>query len=167
MNAKDGHPPAGPKAIELSCGAGVNSSSRKTDPNFKYRNIVLLLIALFFLVRLLFTTDLMAGLFIDKSKTLDLAVLLRVRGSYLLMATAAYWYSYCKNWFFARVSLTVATLALTSLAMDAFNFYTLIVGPMPPVMIFAIFCRFVIIYCLFMNWLREEQVPPMPRTIFS
>jgi MFS family permease len=167
MNDKDGSPPASPQAPESQLGSSAKSSSPEIDCNYKYRNMVLLLIAIFFLVRLLFFPKLLTGVFMDTSKTLDFSILLRVRGFYLLITVAVYWLSYFKDWYFARVSLTVATLALTSLVIDVFNFYTLIVGPIPPVVGFGIACRFVIVYCLFMNWLRESKAPPMPRTFFS
>ena len=92
---------------------------------------------------------------------------LQMRGFYTLAVATVYAFSYAKDWHFSRVALICATLSFASLVSDAFNIYSLAVGPMAPMIIFSILIRLGVIYCLFMNSVRDNLAPPLPRSFFK
>jgi hypothetical protein len=137
------------------------------DAGFKYRNGFLMLAALYFITRLLFIPQLTLAPFIFPPDMRDLSFYLQMRGFYTLAVVAVYAFSYAKDWHFSRVALICATLSFASLVSDAFNIYSLTAGPISPLIIFSILIRFGVIYCLFMNSVRDNLAPPLPRSFFK
>ena len=92
---------------------------------------------------------------------------MQLRGIVVVSLFLIYSASYVKDWFFEKTSLVIATFTLSALVMDYLNIYTFIQGTLPPVMILGIFLRIGAIYCLFMNSMRDNRAPAMPRHLFS
>ena len=137
------------------------------DPGFKYRNGFLLLAAFYFITRLLFIPQLTLAPFAFLPDMRDLSFQMQMRGFYTLAVALIYAFSYAKDWHFSRVALICATLSFASLVSDAFNIYSLAAGPMAPVIVFSILIRLGVIYCLFMNSVRDNLAPPLPRSFFK
>jgi hypothetical protein len=137
------------------------------DAGFKYRNGFLMLAALYFITRLLFFPQLTLASFALPPDTRDLSLHVQMRGFYTLAVAVIYAFSYAKDWHFSRVALICATLSFASLVSDAFNIYSLAAGPIAPLIIFSILVRLGVIYCLFMNSVRDNLAPPLPRSFFK
>jgi len=137
------------------------------DAGFKFRNGFLMLAALYFIGRLLFIPQLTLASFNFPPNLHDQSFNLQMRGFYTLAVATVYAFSYAKDWQFSRVALICATLSFASLVSDAFNIYSLAVGPMAPLIVFSILIRLGVIYCLFMNSVRDNLAPPLPRSFFK
>ncbi len=150
----------------LSGGVDRNQPSG-VDPGFKYRNGFLLLAAFYFITHLLFIPQLTLAPFALLADVRDLSFQMQMRGFYTLAVALIYAFSYAKDWHFSRVALICATLPFASLVSDAFNIYSLAAGPMAPVIVLSILIRLGVIYCLFMNSVRDNIAPPLPRSFFK
>lgn len=137
------------------------------DAGFKFRNGFLMLAALYFIGRLLFFPQLTLAHFTFSPDIRDPSFILQMRGFYTLAVAIVYAFSYAKDWQFSRVALICATLSFASLVSDVFNIYSLAVAPMAPLLVFSILIRLGVVYCLFMNSVRDNLAPPLPRSFFK
>jgi hypothetical protein len=165
--AEEKRPVVSPQELESLLGSQNLVHFSGVDKGFKYRNAFLLLVTLYFVTRLLFFPQQSLKPFNFTSQIGSLSSYIQMRGWYLLAIMFVYVYSYIKDWHFSRVALICASLSFANLLMDFFNIYSFIVGPIPPVIIVGVMLRMGIIYCLFMNSVRDNRAPAMPRTLFS
>ena len=156
-----------PHELWLLSGGVDRRQPSGVDPGFKYRNGFLLVAAFYFITRLLFFPQLTLAPFSFLPGLRDLSFLMQMRGFYTLAVALIYAFSYAKDWHFSRVALICASLSLASLVSDAFNIYSLAAGPMAPMVVFSILIRLGVIYCLFMNSVRDNLAPPLPRSFFK
>ena len=137
------------------------------DRGFKYRNAYVLIVGLFFILKLLFFPENTGNILSVQKTTIDIAVFSQYRALLALGILAVYFTSYLKDWHFNRVALMIATSTLTVLVMDFFNIYSFMAGGLTPSLLVRVFLRIGIVYCLFMNSIRDNRAPVMPRTLFS
>ena len=167
MKHTNHHLPLEPKAFGHLFGSNARKQPSGVDKGFRYRNIFLIVAGLFFVVRLLFFPATTASPFNIPTNTFDPSKYMQLRGIVVVSLFFIYAASYTKDWFFEKTSLVIATFTLTALVMDYLNIYTFVQGTLPPVMILGIFLRIGAIYCLFMNAMRDNRAPAMPRHLFS
>jgi hypothetical protein len=137
------------------------------DHGFKYRNLFMLAVASFFMVKLLFFPESVMSN-ISSSFTPGMAKHLRFRGLYLLVAMMVYLYSYYRDWYFETVAFIVFELAVFNVAGDFANVYSkLSHGSVPAALIFFIFIRFSATACLFLNTFNSHRAPLPPRRFWS
>lgn len=140
------------------------------DRSFKYRHAYLFIIVTLILGRLLFFPMSVYGdlgiININKPKQ-TLELYLQFRGFFALCVFIIYTYSYSKDWYFSRVALIVASMATFGFFADILNFVIFTEGPLKPVIIMTMVLRLGAIYCLFMNSIRDNRAPSMPRHMFS
>lgn len=156
-----------PEELALLIGPEKNGPPSGADPGFKYRNAFLLLVCSLQAARLLFFPAHTLASFGFPADMAEMTSYVQLRGWYVVVVTAVYVFSYVKDWYFPRVALVIATLAFAGLVSDTFNVYRFIVGPISPLIIFLVTLRVGAIYCLFMNSVRDNRAPPMPRHLFS
>ena len=137
------------------------------DRGYKYRMLFLVVTAVASVARLLFFPGVLVYSFNFPEGMPNLTQYMQYRGMYLALVAAVYIYSYLKDWHFARVSLLVFAMALTGLVMDFFNVYAFMEGPLTPSMLFFLIVRIAAIVCLFLNAIRDNRAPPMPRRLWS
>jgi len=155
-----------PEELALLMGTTKKEPSG-VDSGFKYRNAFLLIVSFGMVVRLLFFPS-QALLSFGFPPSMDnMAGYFQARGWYALVVSLVYLYSYLKDWYFSRVALIVATLAFAGLVSDFFNVYRFVIGPLTPSVIFMVALRIGAVYCMFMNSIRDNRAPPMPRHMFS
>ncbi len=161
------HPLVTQQELDELLGSDGRKQPSGVDRGFRYRNAYLLIVVLFFVIRLLFFPANTASPFNTPMNSLELSRYMQWRGIFVLALFFIYWASYVKDWFFEKTSLIIATFSLAALVMDFFNVYAFIQGTIPPTVIFGIFIRVGAIYCLFMNSIRDNRAPAMPRHLFS
>jgi len=137
------------------------------DAGFTLRNRILMLLILFFVVKLLFFPEQTSTDLNIPPELRDLRPYLQYRGVFIALTTAIYYFSYVKDWHFERISLVLCSVAFTGLAMDFFNVYSWIQGPVSPLVLGFIGLRLVVIYALLMNAIRADRAPPLPRSFWG
>ena len=136
------------------------------DAGFTLRNRFLLVTVLFFIIKLTFFSEQTSiGLNVP-SDVRDLRPYLQYRGLFILVAGSFYFLSYVRDWHFERVSLFICAVSFTGLVMDFFNVYSLMQGPMPATVLALILLRIAAIYVLFINAIRADRAPPLPRSFW-
>jgi len=141
-------------------------AGRTLHQGFQYRNIFLLLCALWFLFRLLFFPDAVYQVLSLPAGIESFASYLQKRGWVYVFWLVLYSWSYVKNWYFERVALLCFASELTSFWMDYLTVYDYIPGPLSPALTFFILMRFAFIGCLLLNVLYAHRAPPLPRTFW-
>ncbi len=136
------------------------------DPGFKLRNRFLLATVLFFIVKLVFFSEHTSHDFNVPADVRDLRPYLQYRGIFILLSSVLYVFSYVRDWHFERVSLVVCAMSFTGLVMDFFNVYSLMQGPLPIHVLGLIFLRIAGIYVLWINAIRADRAPPLPRSFW-
>jgi hypothetical protein len=154
---------------EIAMLNGVGKSMRPSgvDQGFRTRHIVMSLILLFFLARLLFYPDTLQAELSLPAYMGDMSSYFQMRGAFASVLAIIYFFSYVKDWYFPRVSLIIAALAFAGLASDFFNIYRFINGALSTVPVLLVVARCIVVYCLFMNSIRDNRAPLMPRHFFS
>jgi hypothetical protein len=137
------------------------------DTGFKLRNRFLLLLVLFFAVKLLLFPEQTNRYLNIPPELRELRPYLQYRGLFVVFVSTVYYFSYVRDWHFSRISLVLCTVGFTGLVMDFFNVYSWVVGPLSPLVLAFIFVRLVGIYCLLMNALKADRAPPVPRTFWG
>jgi hypothetical protein len=137
------------------------------DTGFKLRNRFLLLLALFFIIKLLLFPEQTSRHLNIPTELRDLRPYLQYRGLFIVFVTTVYYFSYVRDWHFSRISLVLCTVGCTGLVMDFFNVYSWIRGPIAPMVLAFILLRLAGNYCLLMNALRADRAPPMPRSFWG
>jgi hypothetical protein len=156
-----------PQELSLLMGSGKHGKTSGVDPFFKYRNLFLLVVAAYFVTRALFFPQHLLMPFNIPVESGTVSAYVQIRGLYALVVIFLYAYSYVKDWHFPRVALICASLSFASLMMDFFNIYSFVSGHIPPIVIFGVLIRLCVVYCMFMNSIRDNRAPAMPRTLFS
>jgi hypothetical protein len=137
------------------------------DPRFKYRNAFVLVAASLLLVRAFFFPEVVARQLNLLSSVGDISFYVQMRGLLAFVVTAFYCFSYLKDWHCAKVSLVISAFSFIWLVADSFSFGRFGIGPMQPVMVGTFLLRAGVVYCLFMNAVRDDRAPAMPRTLLS
>ena len=156
-----------PEELALLLGPEKKGGPSGVDPGFKYRNAFLLVVSFGMVVRLLFFPSQALLSFGFPSSMENMSGYFQARGWYALVVTLVYIFSYVKDWHFSRVALIIASLAFAGLVSDFFNVYRFLIGPLTPSVILMVGLRIGAVYCLFMNAVRDNRAPPMPRNMFS
>jgi hypothetical protein len=137
------------------------------DHGFKYRNLFMLAVTSFFLMKLLFFPESVMSNF-SSSFTPSMAKHLRFRGLYLLLVMMIYIYSYYKDWYFETVAFIVFELAVFNVVGDFANVYSKFShGSVPSTLIFFSLLRFSATVCLFLNTFNSHRAPLPPRRFWS
>jgi hypothetical protein len=136
------------------------------DSSFRLRHQFLLVLILFFAIRLLFFPEHTQLNLNISSDVRDLRPYLQYRGIFILMVSTVYVVSYLRDWYFERVALFICGMSFTGIAMDFFNVYSWIQGPIPMSVLVLILARVAGTYVLFINAIRADRAPPLPRSIF-
>jgi hypothetical protein len=156
-----------PEEIAMLNGVGKKMRPSGVDRGFRTRHALLSLLFLFFMTRLLLYPEKMQVVLSLPAYMGDMSSYFQLRGAFALVLAVIYYFSYVKDWYFSRVSLIIAALAFAGLTSDFFNIYRHVSGALPIVIIFIIAARCIVVYCLFMNSIRDNRAPPMPRHFFS
>lgn len=156
-----------PEEVAMLNGTGKKERPTGVDPGFRYRHMVMVSILLIILARLLFFPDLLRfDLHLPECMG-DMSSYFQLRGAFSLALTVIYYFSYVKDWHYPRVAMIISSLSFAGIVSDFFNIFRFIHGALPAVVILLVLARFVLIYCLFVNSLRDNRAPPMPRHFFS
>ena len=148
-------------------GGGRKGPPSGADPGFRYRHMAMVLILLIILARLLFFPDLFrTDLHLPECMG-DMSGYFQLRGAFAFVLSVLYFFSYVKDWHYSRVAMIISSLSFAGMASDFFNIYRFIGGALPPVVLVLVLARCLVIYCLFMNSVRDNRAPPMPRHFFS
>jgi hypothetical protein len=132
-----------------------------TDSGFKFRNRFLLAAIIFFVIKLIFFSEQTR---ISLNVPSHLGPYFQYRGIYVLLGTCVYFFSYFRDWHFERVCLLVCAASFTGLVMDIFNVYSLMQVPMSVQVIALIFLRIACTVALWINAIRADRAPPLPRS---
>ena len=164
---KNHHSVVTPEEIAMLNGSRVKESPSGVDRGFRYRHMVMLPILLITVVRLLFFPDRLPVHFNLSACMGDMSGYFQLRGIFVFVMVVVYLLSYDKDWHYSRVAMILSSLAFSGLASDFFNIYQFSGEALTPVMLVLILARCIVVYCLFMNSIRDNRAPPMPRHIFS
>lgn len=156
-----------PEEIDMLNGVSKKMQPSGVDRGFRTRHIVMSLILVLLLARLLFFPAALQSDLNLPAYMGDMSSYFQLRGAFACVMTAVYCFSYVKDWYFSRVSLIIAALAFAGLASDFFNIYRYIHGALSAVPLLLVVARCIVVYCLFMNSIRDNRAPPMPRHFFS
>ncbi len=136
------------------------------DPWFGVRNLVVLLITLFFGVRIVLLPEAVVGQFAGVDHDYVLSHL-RAWLVYMLAMVALYFYSYLRDWHFDRVVTLLFAAAFSGFVMDVVQLYVYI-APQATVTIWVgLVLRVLGLWLLGLNMLRSARRPPMPRSLFG
>ncbi len=131
------------------------------DRWLKWRMMFLLLVAVTYLLKLIFFRDIaLANFDIPSGSEHAVSTYMNWR---ILSATgvmAFYLFSYLKRWHFATVSWIVLGIAVTGLISDYFNVYVLTTAEPPQWMFGLLGLRIAAIACLLANATHARRVPP-------
>jgi hypothetical protein len=97
----------------------------------------------------------------------DISGYVQMRGLLTIAIFIVYWISYVKDWHCSKISLVIAAFVFVWLVADSFSFGRFGVGHMQPVMIITFLLRAGVAYCFFLNSVRDNRAPVMPRHLFS
>lgn len=136
------------------------------DPGFRLRHQFLLVVILFFTIRLMFFPEHMQLNLNISLDVRDLQPYFQYRGIFVLIVSTVYLLSYLRDWYFERVALFICAMSFTGLVMDFFNVYSWIEGPIPMSVLVLILLRIACTYVLLINAIRADRAPPLPRSIF-
>jgi len=138
------------------------------DLNFRWRHAFLFTFCLAFIIRLLFLHEFAIENFnFAGEDVLRKMLYLQIRGWVVLAGTFLYIYSYSRDWHFAKVSLIIFAMALSTFILDLVNIYAFSTEAAPKLIISIILLRLMALYLMLLNALRAERLPPMPRHLFS
>ena len=156
-----------PEEVAMLSGTGKKERPTGVDRGFRYRHMVMVFLFLIILTRLLFFPDLLKVDLRLPECMGDMSIYFQLRGAFAFALTVVYYFSYVKDWHYPQVAMIITSLSFAGLASDFFNIYRFIQGALPAVVILLVLARCVVIYCLFMNSVRDNRAPPMPRHFFS
>jgi hypothetical protein len=153
--------------LALLSGSAKKSQATGVDTWFKYRHAYILLVGILATGRAIFYPEVVARQLHLLSSVGDVSGYVQMRG--LLSATLfiLYWISYVKDWHSSKISLVMAAFSFVWLVADSFSFGRFGAGPMQPVMVATFLLRAGIVYCFFINSVRDNRAPAMPRHLFS
>jgi cytochrome c oxidase subunit IV len=138
------------------------------DLNFRWRHAFLLSFCLAYIVRLFFFPEVAIQYFNFAGEDVGRKMLfLQMRGWVVLAGTLVYLFSYTRDWHFAKVSLVIFAMALSSFVLDLVNIYAFSTEATPKLVTAMILVRLMALYLLLLNALRAERLPPMPRRFYS
>ena len=140
---------------------------KSVDRGFKYRHLFLLAAVSVIIIRSLFFPQSLVEVLGSIHGAPHFQAVFQLRALLAAAVMAVYCYSYVKDWYFERVALVIAAMALTALVMDFFYYYAFIEGPLLPITVLVILLRVGVVACLLVNALRDNRAPLMPRTLWS
>jgi hypothetical protein len=164
---KNMHSVISSQELEMLNGPKPAGQASGVDKNFKYRNAFLVAGSVILIIRLIFFPQVLNSDFKVIPALGEISGYFQIRGFISLSIFCIYIYSYIKDWHFARVAMTVAAVALSSLLADGVLIALLTTHPVKPHIVALLMVRVGLIYCLFMNSIRDNRAPTMPRTLFS
>ena len=153
--------------LALLNGRAKKNQATGVDTGFKYRHAYMLLVAILVTGRAIFYPEIVARQLNLVSSVGDISGYVQMRGLLVVAILFLYGLSYVKDWHCSKVSLVIASFALIWLVADSFSFGRFGAGPMQPVMVVTFLLRAGVVYCLFINSVRDNRAPVMPRHIFS
>jgi len=134
---------------------------------FRYRNIFLMLCALWFIGMLLFSPEVVYQVLTFPPALETVEPYLQKRGWLYGFWLFFYGWSYAKDWHFERVALVCFASEVTILWMDYLAMVSYIAEPISPLLIIFVLLRLSFITCLLVNALYAHQAPPAPRSFFK
>ena len=138
------------------------------DRFFKWRNLFMLSVAAFMLIRLLFFAhDALPVAHALQNGSLDANQYLQFRALYVGLIMMLYVFSYLRDWFYPQVALIVFAMSLAAMVIDTFNFYVFYDSDMTKFTVAMLVLRILVIGCLFLNALYVHRAPAMPRKFWS
>jgi len=164
---QDAYSVVSPQELAMLNGRAKNNQASGVDTGFKYRHAYMLLVAILVTARAIFYPEVVARQLNLLNSVGDISGYVQVRGLLVVAILFLYGLSYVKDWHCSKVSLAVASFAFIWLVADSFSFGRFGVGPMQPVMVATFLLRAGVVYCLFINSVRDNRAPAMPRHIFS
>jgi hypothetical protein len=153
--------------LEMLTGRAKNNQASGVDTGFKYRHAYMLLVAILVTGRAIFFPEMVARQLNLVSSVGDISGYVQLRGLMVVAILFLYGLSYVKDWHCSKVSLAIAAFVFIWLIADSFSFGRFGAGPMQPVMVVTFLLRAGVVYCLFINSVRDDRAPAMPRHIFS
>ena len=167
MDEKNKHSLPSEIELELLNRLDFRKHPSNVDRGYKFRNGYILLVGIYFVIRLLYFPDISGNILGTPVTSVDLAAYAQYRALYAIVMLSVYFASYINDWYFKEISLMIAASSFTVLIMDFFNVYSFVVGGLTPTLVTRIFVRAGMSYCFLMNALRDHRAPVMPRSIFS
>lgn len=136
------------------------------DPWFGVRNLVVLLVSLFFAARIVFAPEAVLHQFsgVDPEYVLSH---IRIWLVYMLAMMALYFYSYLKDWHFDRVVTVLVAAAFSGLVVDVLQLYQHVSPEATFTVWLGLILRIGGLWLMVLNMLRSARRPPMPRTPFG
>lgn len=136
------------------------------DPWFGVRNLIVLLITLFFGVRIILVPESVVAQFsgLDHDSVLSH---LRVWLVYMLAMLGLYVVSYLKDWHYDRVVTLLFAAALSGFVVDVVQLYTHISPNATALVWVGLVLRVLGLWMLALNMLRSARRPAMPRSLFG
>ena len=153
--------------LALLNGGAKKSQATGVDTGFKYRHAFILLAGVLMTGRAIFFPEVVARQLHLLSSAGDISGYVQMRGLLSASVFIVYWISYVKDWHSSKISLVAAAFTTVWLVADSFSFGRFGAGPMQPVMVAAFLFRAGIAYCFFINSVRDNRAPVMPRHLFS
>ncbi len=153
--------------LALLSGSAKKSQATGVDTWFKYRHAYILLVGVFVTARAIFYPEVVARQLHLLSSVGDISGYVQMRGLLTAAIFIVYWISYVKDWHCSKLSLVIAAFVVVWLVADSFSFGRFGVGPMQPVMMVTFLLRAGVAYCFFINSVRDNRAPAMPRHLFS
>jgi hypothetical protein len=164
---EDAYSVVSPQELSMLNGRAKKIQASGVDTGFKYRHAYILAVALLLTARAIFYPEVVARQLQLVSSVGDVSGYVQLRGLIVIAVLFLYGLSYVKDWHCSKVSLVTAAFTFIWLVADSFSFGRFGVGPMQPVMVATFLLRAGVLYCLFINSVRDNRAPAMPRHIFS
>jgi hypothetical protein len=166
-NDGDAYSVVSSQELELLNGYLKKDQASGVDTGFKYRHAYMLVVALLVTGRAIFYPEVVARQLHLVSSVGDISGYVQMRGLFVVVILFLCGLSYVKDWHFSKVSLVAAAFTFIWLVVDIFSLGRLGAGPIHPVIVTTFLLRTGVIYCLFINSVRDNRAPAMPRHIFS
>ena len=172
MNAERHQPDLTPEELqalrELPSGDGPTEPRSQADRWFRVRNLYLLSVIGYYVIKLLFFAEATVARFaINPDEVDDLVRYVQLRAVFVIAATLFYVWSYLRNWHFEMVAVVFTVIGLTSLVMDYFNAYMYLHEDAIRLVSWFLFLRALAVVCLAINAINASRAPQMPRTLWS
>ena len=172
MNADRPQPDLTPEELqalrELPSGEGSQEPPARADRWFRVRNLYLLSVIGYYVVKLLFFAEATVARFASNAdEVADLVRYVQLRAVFVIAATLFYVWSYLRNWHFEMVAVVFTVIGLTSLVMDYFNAYMYLHEDAIHLVSWFLVLRALAVVCLALNAINAARAPQMPRTLWS
>jgi|GEM_PF-1104461 hypothetical protein len=172
MSAEHPRPELTPQELQalrdLPSGDGPTEPPTRVDRWFRVRNLYLLSVIGYYVVKLLFFAEATVARFAASPDEVDdLVRYVQLRAVFVIAATLFYVWSYLRNWRFEMVAVVFTVIGLTSLVMDYFNAYMYLHEDAIRLVSWFLLLRAIAVVCLALNAINAARAPQMPRTLWS